>query len=469
MKHLFSTILIILCTALFGFGQNTISVPFPNGFIGNNTGNNSASVTYYLNGAQGVGWHDIRFAQTTNSSIFTQQGNDIPGEVWITDSAGVKHEIPGFIKWRTPSGGNPHTMVFQPAPGTYILATNGYNGSPTYTLDDTKYIGLTKPGATLTISPIPGTVTGNSSTSGLLDALNDILAEQSQLSISGTSVFESEGTAQVSVQLSPATTLEVNVNLQTFSSSALATDDYDSTSLALTFLPGETQKFVDIPITVDTIDEVDEFFWVRLFESTNAAIITSQDSVIISEITLPASHVSTSLTCESDGIVLRWSTDSEHNTSNFFIERSEDGSNWNTIGSIPAQGNSNQLTEYEFKDWDACKRCQNYYRIKLKDLDGAFDYSSLLSSECDQDYDQVYIQPNPASYVAKLYLTLEREEHIEVMMLDLSGKPVKSFGFNGKEGQNIFEIDVQHLKSGTYLLQIHTTRASITERLQVVR
>jgi len=161
MKHLIFCIVILILSNSNGFGQNTISVPFPNGFIGINTGNNSASSCYYLTGAQSVGWSNVQFTQTTSGNIFTSQGNDIPGEVLITDNLGVIHLIPGFIKWRTPSGNNPHTMVFQPAPGTFVLATNGFNGNSTYTITQNNYIGLTKLCSTLSISPVQGTVKGN--------------------------------------------------------------------------------------------------------------------------------------------------------------------------------------------------------------------------------------------------------------------------------------------------------------------
>ena len=87
------------------FGQNLITVPFTNGFVGLNTGNNSAGSCYYFSGAQGLGWTNVQFAQNSPTNIFVAQGNDIIGSVLITDFNGVEYEIPGFIKWRTPSGG----------------------------------------------------------------------------------------------------------------------------------------------------------------------------------------------------------------------------------------------------------------------------------------------------------------------------------------------------------------------------
>lgn len=468
MKHLILNLLILFVTNTIVYGQNTISVPFPNGFIGINSGNNSATSCYYLSGAQGVGWSNVQFSQTTNGTIFTAQGNDIIGEVIITDNLGAIHQIPGYIKWRTPSGNNPHTMVFQPAPGTFTLATNGFNGSSTYTIDETKYIGLTKQGSTLSISPVPGTVSGNASTSGLLDALNTILGDLPHLDIVGNTVEEADGTAQVTVNLSAASTNSISVNFYTYSATALTVDDYDSIALTLTFLPGETQKLVDIPITVDVINENSEFFWVRLFESKNAAITTSQDSVLITETILPVTFIGFNVTCEPDGYQLKWSTESEHNSLRFDIERSDDGFNWIDAGSLPAQGYSNQITDYEFKDFRDCSQCEAYYyRIKQLDLDGQFEYSPVLTADCGKHKAFVSLAPNPAHENVYLSVNLNRDDQIRLTITDLTGSTIDYREMNGQKGLNVFEIDVRQLQSSYYLMVIESSTDASTERLRI--
>ena len=83
--------------------QNLISVPFTNGFVGNNVANNSSDNAYYLSGVSGLGWSNVQFTQNSSSTIFVAQGNDIIGTVLITDNNGTEHSIDGFIKWRAPS------------------------------------------------------------------------------------------------------------------------------------------------------------------------------------------------------------------------------------------------------------------------------------------------------------------------------------------------------------------------------
>ncbi|MFZ9658093.1 MAG: hypothetical protein ACO29Z_05325, partial [Crocinitomicaceae bacterium] len=149
-KNLLVSILFAVI-ALSVQAQNLITVPFNNGFVGNNTANNVSSNSFYLSGASGLGWTNVQFAQNSTSNIFVAQGNDIIGMVLITDNNGVEHTVNGFVKWRAPSG-TVTTICFQPQAGTNLtLATNGNNGSATYNITDTKYIGLTFNGQTLTI------------------------------------------------------------------------------------------------------------------------------------------------------------------------------------------------------------------------------------------------------------------------------------------------------------------------------
>ena len=80
------------------YSQNLITVPFSNGFVGDNGGSNSALNCYYHSGTGGLGWTNVQFAQNSSSNIFTAQGNDIIGMVLITDNSGVERTINGFIK-----------------------------------------------------------------------------------------------------------------------------------------------------------------------------------------------------------------------------------------------------------------------------------------------------------------------------------------------------------------------------------
>ena len=67
-----------------------------------------------------------------------------------------------------------------------------------------------------------------------------------------------------------------------------------------------------------------------------------------------------------------WATASEHNTTYFVVEKSEDGFEWKEIGSLAAAGNSTQELHYDLTD-NKVKPIYNYYRLTQYDVDGSFE------------------------------------------------------------------------------------------------
>lgn len=65
IKFIYSFFILIACLQLSG--QNLITVPFNNGFVGDNGGSKSATTCYYHSGAGGLGWSNVQFAQNPST------------------------------------------------------------------------------------------------------------------------------------------------------------------------------------------------------------------------------------------------------------------------------------------------------------------------------------------------------------------------------------------------------------------
>ncbi len=78
-----------------------------------------------------------------------------------------------------------------------------------------------------------------------------------------------------------------------------------------------------------------------------------------------------------EGILLKWSTALEINNKVFEVERSENGVDFETAGSLNGKGNSSSISSYRFLDEVNAARTW-YYRIKQIDFDGKEDYSRVL-------------------------------------------------------------------------------------------
>ncbi len=72
---------------------------------------------------------------------------------------------------------------------------------------------------------------------------------------------------------------------------------------------------------------------------------------------------------------LTWNTDDEVNTSRFEVEKSLDGLSFNTLVIVPAAGHGrNQYQRFDVQPANG----NNYYRLKMIDVDGKLTYSPIL-------------------------------------------------------------------------------------------
>lgn len=240
VRVLFKSLLILLVASPLLFAQNNISVSFNDGFVGVNINNNSAGPAYRFST---YGWTNVQFSQNSSSNIFVTQGNDIVGNVLITDYDGIEYTIPGFIKWRGPSG-TVTTIVFRPSSSTTLKI----GPSTTRTITSSDDIGLTFNGSNLVLTD-GGTFSGNSAISNVLQSLNDYLGSQPKFSVADLSVNEGAGTATVTVRLNTAASTTTSVGYVLSNGTATAGSDYTTTSGTLTFATGETTKTFTVSIT----------------------------------------------------------------------------------------------------------------------------------------------------------------------------------------------------------------------------
>jgi arylsulfatase A-like enzyme len=87
---------------------------------------------------------------------------------------------------------------------------------------------------------------------------------------------ESPTSARFPLSLSAPSGKPVTVSYDTFAESASTPGDFATVSGSLTIPPGQTEGFVDVPVTADALDEPDETFILRLNSVIGAAASVSQ-------------------------------------------------------------------------------------------------------------------------------------------------------------------------------------------------
>lgn len=158
---------------------------------------------------------------------------------------------------------------------------------------------------------------------------------------------------------------------------------------------------------------------------------------------------------------LTWKTANEINTANFNIERSDNGTTFTSIATMPAGGNTVSAS-YTYTDNVSVKQ-QAYYRIKANDKDGRLTYSRIIAVQ-NKDVKPVKIYPTILNASQPLYVQWGYDEQASAGLINSIGGQAKNIII--KPGQNV--INTSGLQAGIYILRVITNKSKNIITQQVV-
>ncbi len=160
---------------------------------------------------------------------------------------------------------------------------------------------------------------------------------------------------------------------------------------------------------------------------------------------------------------LTWTSETEENFSHYELERSEDGQVYQAIETIHGSGGTTISQTYQYED--EATNAENYYRLKMVDLDGTFEYSGIvyLETECDEEYD-ISLYPNPVSLYGGTVDIKFFAKHLEteLTIIDVSGIIVNKISVGTQKEWNTVRLDISHLSPGTYFVRLSNSNKTAT-------
>jgi Secretion system C-terminal sorting domain len=158
---------------------------------------------------------------------------------------------------------------------------------------------------------------------------------------------------------------------------------------------------------------------------------------------LPVDLIAFQANAKNKTVGLNWQVADEKRIKTYSIERSAEGQKFLTIGSVEAK-NSISNSSYAFNDENPLKG-MNYYRLKINEEDGTFNYSKVQSVRTSAS-SKALIYPNPTSD----YIQVKNMESVEsINIYDISGRLVRQF-LNNTASQ----LDISELPKGVYQVAI---------------
>jgi hypothetical protein len=162
---------------------------------------------------------------------------------------------------------------------------------------------------------------------------------------------------------------------------------------------------------------------------------------------------------------LSWQTATEKNNSHFDIERSAIGQeDWVKIGTVKGNGNSQIIRDYTFTDNTPLSI--SYYRLKQVDNDGGFDYSNIVNVTNKSGKFKINaLLPNPTKDNLTIQFEANKNEAVNVTVLDMTGRIVLTQNASATEGGNLLNVNTASLSNGIYMVSLKNSESVIVNKI----
>jgi hypothetical protein len=160
-------------------------------------------------------------------------------------------------------------------------------------------------------------------------------------------------------------------------------------------------------------------------------------------------------TYDGSVINLSWATTSEINGKQFMVEYSTDGLNFTTAGAVAAKGNSTERVNYQYQ-FTKVNSATLYFRLMMVDVDGRTEYSNtILVKTVGSQKITAGVYPNPFAEKLEVTTTLTKSLPVNVRLLDMNGRLVKSQVYSGQSGFNKWTLTgLNELNKGLYIIEV---------------
>ncbi|MEO6314054.1 MAG: FG-GAP-like repeat-containing protein [Chitinophagaceae bacterium] len=182
---------------------------------------------------------------------------------------------------------------------------------------------------------------------------------------------------------------------------------------------------------------------------------------------LPLTLLSFNARQVNGNLVLNWVSTNERNTSFFLVERSLDGTRFESIGKVLARNSSGE-NAYLFTDSAAFSSTVVYYRLRQVDLDDKFVYAAVLTVRgVNTTRGGVTVFPNPVRDVIQLQMNLPGRQQVGWTITDNHGRAVQRGTLAAPAGVFSTQILPLNLRAGMYYLVLQGS--NFEQRVKLVK
>lgn len=206
-----------------------------------------------------------------------------------------------------------------------------------------------------------------------------------------------------------------------------------------------------------------------IYNTAGARLSAGTLNDIYSATTLPLELISFDARPQNKDVALNWTTAYEENFEGFVIQRSLDGEIFLDIGTQKSLGSPTSFTEYKWTDKNVPLSSKLYYRLKMMDIDGLFEYSKVEVVNFEYaHFSSLDISPNPMKQSTKISFHSSHEGKANLSISDISGKILQQKEYSIQEGNNDISYEVIDIPNGQYLFTLKMDRQKVSKSIIIV-
>lgn len=159
---------------------------------------------------------------------------------------------------------------------------------------------------------------------------------------------------------------------------------------------------------------------------------------------------------KEDQVKIDWTTASEQNNAFYTIERSTNGTDFETVSSIDGAGNSTSLLFYSYIDVNPIVGL-SFYRLKQTDLNGEFAYSEIRSVKVEYRFESSYkLYPNPVQQGELLRISYDtaQDQLLTIMVLNTKGQIILKKQVSITQSEDTIQLTTSKFPRGLNLVRI---------------
>ncbi|HEV7782152.1 MAG TPA: T9SS type A sorting domain-containing protein [Chitinophagaceae bacterium] len=176
--------------------------------------------------------------------------------------------------------------------------------------------------------------------------------------------------------------------------------------------------------------------------------------------TLPVQLASFNGYRQTQDVVLNWKTMQENNAHSYNVERNT-GSNWETIGTVNATGNTALSSNYTYTDINP-QGSTLLYRLKQIDTDNNHKYSGIVRIITKSNSVSLVSYPNPFTDQINVNINSAAKQQVSATVYDVAGKTIRTESRPIYTGNNSFSITgLSRLERGAYYVQVKDAAGAV--------